>query len=181
MSLASLDAFLDVDTQIDFVFPTGALYVPGAERLLPVLARLNRYAIEQGIPLVSTACAHAEEDAEFAIWRPHCIVGTVGQLKPASLLVGQRIFEKKTTDLFLNAHAESLLADLGAAHFFVYGVVTEVCVSAAALGLLERGKSVTVVEDAVMQLHPQRAAKFYEELNARGGKVCHSDDVLCPR
>jgi nicotinamidase/pyrazinamidase len=33
--------FVDVDTQIDFLFPAGALYVPGAERLLPAIARLN--------------------------------------------------------------------------------------------------------------------------------------------
>ena len=36
--------FIDVDTQLDFLFPSGALYVPGAERLIPTLAHLTRYA-----------------------------------------------------------------------------------------------------------------------------------------
>ena len=36
--------FVDVDTQIDFLFPAGALYVPGAEALVPKIAALNRYA-----------------------------------------------------------------------------------------------------------------------------------------
>ena len=27
--------FFDIDTQIDFVYPAGALYVPGAEHILP--------------------------------------------------------------------------------------------------------------------------------------------------
>ena len=174
-------AFLDVDTQIDFVFPAGALYVPGAERILPVIANLNRYAVEHRIPLVSTACAHAEDDAEFAAWPPHCIVGTVGQAKPASLLVGQCIFEKQTTDLFESAEAEALLTELGATEFVVYGVVAEVCVSAAALGLARRGKRVIVVEDAVMHLDSAAAARFFEELQAHGGTVCKSSDVLCPK
>ena len=26
--------FMDVDTQLDFLYPAGALYVPGAERLI---------------------------------------------------------------------------------------------------------------------------------------------------
>ena len=37
-------AFFDVDTQIDFLYPAGALYVPGAERIVPAIAALNRYA-----------------------------------------------------------------------------------------------------------------------------------------
>jgi nicotinamidase-related amidase len=47
--------FFDIDTQIDFVYPAGALYVPGAEHILPVIGELNRRA-----PLViSTMDAHA--------------------------------------------------------------------------------------------------------------------------
>ena len=36
--------FFDVDTQIDFVYPAGALYVPGAESIVPLIARLNAAA-----------------------------------------------------------------------------------------------------------------------------------------
>ncbi len=31
--------FVDVDTQIDFVYPAGALYAPGAETIVPALVR----------------------------------------------------------------------------------------------------------------------------------------------
>ena len=40
-------AFFDVDTQLDFVLPAGALYVPGAESILPAVVRLNRWAAEK--------------------------------------------------------------------------------------------------------------------------------------
>ena len=42
--------FFDVDTQIDFLFPAGALYVPGAERIVPAIARLNQYAAAHRSP-----------------------------------------------------------------------------------------------------------------------------------
>src|SRR5580704_16678956 len=78
--------FFDIDTQIDFVYPAGALYVPGAERILPTVAELNRRA-----PLViSTMDAHSEDDPEFKIYPHHCVVGTTGQQKPASTLLEQR-------------------------------------------------------------------------------------------
>src|ERR1700683_5504186 len=78
--------FFDVDTQIDFMYPAGALYVPGAENVVGEIAALKRFADSQGIPLVSTMDAHSEDDPEFRVWPPHCVVGTAGQLKPEATL-----------------------------------------------------------------------------------------------
>ena len=58
--------FFDIDSQLDFLYPAGALYVPGAERIVPAIARLNRFAAMHGIPVVSTIDAHTENDPEFA-------------------------------------------------------------------------------------------------------------------
>jgi len=33
--------FFDVDTQLDFLYPAGALYVPGAESIVTRVAALN--------------------------------------------------------------------------------------------------------------------------------------------
>jgi nicotinamidase/pyrazinamidase len=170
--------FLDVDTQIDFVFPAGALYVPGAERVLPNIARLNRYAMEQGIPLISTADNHAENDSEFLKWPAHCVGGTVGQLKPQSTMVGQTIVEKQHNDVFTARRFEPLLAELGGKRFVVYGVVTEICVRFAAFGLLERGVRVELVTDAIRSLDDAAAAEMLGEFAASGG-VLTTVDVLC--
>src|ERR1700682_5103394 len=79
--------FFDIDTQIDFLYPAGALYVPGAERLLPTIAQLNQRAAI----VVSTMCAHDENDAEFKEWPPHCCIGTTGQWKPQSTMLAERV------------------------------------------------------------------------------------------
>src|ERR1700677_4355342 len=71
--------FFDIDTQIDFVYPAGALYVPGAENILPLVGELNRHAPV----LISTMDAHSEDDPEFQIFPHHCVVGPPAQHKPA--------------------------------------------------------------------------------------------------
>src|ERR1019366_10525687 len=69
----------------------GALYVPGAERIVPTITRLNCYAAAYGIPVISTADAHAEDDPEFRQWPPHCVAGTIGQHKAEVTLLEKRL------------------------------------------------------------------------------------------
>jgi len=45
------NVFFDIDTQLDFVTPAGALYAPGAERIIAAVAQLNRHAGASGIVL----------------------------------------------------------------------------------------------------------------------------------
>lgn len=181
--------FFDIDTQIDFMFPAGALYVPGAERLLPAIEQLNRYAVAHGIPVVSTTCSHAENDDEFKDWPAHCVAGTTGQLKPASTMAGktavvpncptdvdiagaqQIILEKVRLDLFTNPNIQQLLDKLQADHYVVYGVVTEYCVKCAAMGLLATGKPVTLITDAIETLNPTESEAMIAEFTKRGGVV----------
>ncbi len=178
--------FFDIDTQWDFLFPAGALYVPGAEELLPALARLTAYATARGIPLVSTMDAHSECDAEFRLWPPHCVKGTLGQRKAAATLAAgnvavpnapdalagaapQYLVEKQALDAFTNVNLRPLIAALGAERCVVYGVVTEYCVRCAALGLLEMGKRVEVVTDAIETLRREDSERALQEIVSRGG------------
>jgi nicotinamidase/pyrazinamidase len=163
--------FVDVDTQIDFLFPAGALYVPGGERLLPTIARLNHFAAAHGIPLISTTDAHSENDPEFRDWPPHCVAGTTGQHKPAETLAGQIIVEKQSLDIFTNPDFGALLARLQADRYVVYGVATEYCVRQAALGLLRTGKPVSILTDAIAAVKPEDGARALNEFIAHGGTL----------
>lgn len=173
-------AFFDIDTQIDFVFPAGALYAPGAELVLPQVARLNRHAKLHGIPLISTADAHAENDPEFALWPPHCVAGTFGQRKPDCTLVGQIVLNKQSVDCFTIPDLPPLLAQLRVEHAVVYGVVTEICVKHAVFGLLDRGIRVTLVEDAVRALDEAEAEAMIRQMQARGGTVVRTAEIAAP-
>ena len=165
-----MKAFFDIDTQIDFMFPAGALYAPCAERLLPAIARLNAHATKNGIPLISTMCAHPEDADEFKTWPPHCIVGTIGQQKPASTLQpAQIVLEKNDIDMFSNPALVPLLDSLGIDECYVYGVVLEVCVRCAVSGLLKTGRKVKLVSDASIHFDAQAGAKALEEFKTAGG------------
>jgi nicotinamidase/pyrazinamidase len=188
--------FFDVDTQIDFMFPAGALYVPGAEQLIPTIARLNAFAGSTGSQLVSTMDAHTEDDEEFHRWPAHCVVGTVGQLKPAATIldkplvvppyewagridhVRQIIIEKRHNDCFTNPNLAGMLDAFEAERYVVYGVVTEICVQYAALGLLDRGRRVEIVRDAVRELSEAAARSMFAEFTARGGAITTSEQVV---
>jgi nicotinamidase/pyrazinamidase len=166
--------FFDVDTQIDFLFPAGSLYVPGAEKLIPTLAALNRKAPV----LISTMCEHAEDDPEFAIFPPHCVAGTVGQLKPPALMVpNQILLAKQELNAFANPRLESLLRTIDADSYVVYGVVTEICVQFVAEKLLTMGKPVTIVSDAVQHLDSTKSAAFLNKFQLDGGTVKPSAEL----
>jgi nicotinamidase/pyrazinamidase len=172
--------FFDVDTQFDFLYPAGALYVRGAEQIVPSIAKLNHFAVKAGNTLVSTVDAHPENDPEFLHWPPHCVKHTFGQQKPESTLTGgtQIIFPKVKTDFYHTRSLPELVASFEADRFVVYGVVTEICVRSAAFGLLETGARVELVTDAVRSLDEAKAAAMLQEFQAGGGFLTTVQDVI---
>lgn len=190
-----MTVFFDVDTQLDFLYPAGALTAPGAEKIVPALARLTRFAAENRIQIVSTTDAHSEDDPEFKIWKPHCVVGTVGQQKTAATLLNgpailknapgaqvadaaQIIVEKQNVDCFTNPNLRPLLDRLGTDRYVVYGVFSEVCVHYALFGLLETGARVEVVTDAIKAIDPAKEKQTLERFQALGGQTTTVDKVL---
>ena len=187
--------FFDIDSQLDFLYPAGALYVPGAERIVPTIARLNRYAAANGIPVVSTTDAHAENDAEFRVWPPHCVAGTTGQHKAEITLLEKRtvvpnrecglaldgarqiIVEKQQVDAFTARNFSRVVELLAADRFVVYGVVTEICVLFAARGLLKYGKPVAIVTDAVAALTAEGSKRALEEIRGAGGTLARASEI----
>lgn len=167
--------FFDVDTQLDFLLPAGALYVPGAEGIVPNLKALTEYAAARGIPIVSTLDTHTESDPEFPEYgfHPHCVEGATGHHK-VSVTLGhpnQHFIRKSTFDCFQSPALKPLLERLGAGAYVVYGVVTEICVQCAAMGLLETGARVQLVTDAIQPLDTAQAAAFIERFVAHGGAL----------
>ena len=187
--------FFDIDSQLDFLYPAGALYVPGAEGVVPAIARLNRHAAASGIPVVSTTDAHSEDDPEFRQWPHHCVAGATGQHKAEATLLDKRvvvpnrpcdpalegaqqiIVEKQSVDAFTVPNMTRVIDMLGAGHCVVYGVVTEICVLFAARGLLRSGRAVTVVTDAVKALNPGDSARAFDEIVAAGGKLASVAEI----
>src|SRR5258708_27244255 len=82
--------FYDVDTQHDFLHPSGALYVVDGERILPVLADLTQFARDSAIRIVAQVDRHFPEDPELerngGPYPDHCMDGTHGHPKVSETL-----------------------------------------------------------------------------------------------
>jgi nicotinamidase/pyrazinamidase len=192
--------FWEVDVQRDFMLPGGNLYVPGAEKLLPNIRRLTDAARQGRVFLVSHGCFHTANDPEFQTFPPHCVKGTEGAELVPEALTGkvarvpndatakvpedlsqfqQILLEKQTLNIFESKHADELLQRLGKdPEFVVFGVVTEYCVSFAAKGLLQRGRRVAVVQDAIETLKKEEGQATIAELARLGARLTTTDQAL---
>jgi nicotinamidase/pyrazinamidase len=191
--------FVDVDTQHDFMRSSGALYVPGAERIIPKLRRLFDFARKNEISILSTMDAHTAKDPEFGQFPPHCIAGTEGQRKLDETLLSrpvvipnkpadrnlmdvarkhqQIIIEKQTLDMFSNAVSERLLRVMPP-HAIVFGVATEYCVKLACMGIRRIGIPVVLVTDAIKGLSPKTEKDALEEMRGAGVEFITLDMLL---
>jgi nicotinamidase/pyrazinamidase len=161
--------FWDVDTQVDFMDPSGELYVHGSEELLPNLARLTEAARSRGITIVHTADDHEPGDPELApgkadfvdTFPDHCLRGTPGAARvaetappPGTPEVGwdgtgfdaatlaaapEILVHKKRFDVFDNPATAKLLVALNPQTVVVYGVALDICDRYAVEGMLDRG------------------------------------------
>jgi nicotinamidase/pyrazinamidase len=194
--------FFDVDTQRDFMDSTGALYVPDAEAIIPNVERLLREAGDRKVTTISSRCAHEPGDPEFEIFPPHCIDGSPGaepvfadlpalprrevavdatadpqaQIRPGA----HYVVKKKVFDLFSNPWLEGLRRKgaFKGESCAVFGVATDYCVRACALGLAESGAHVLLVEDAVRGVAGETTSRTIDEMRDAGVEFTTTDEVL---
>ncbi len=92
-------------------------------------------------------------------------------------------FEKEVYSLFANPLAEGFVADLmarigGTPELVVYGVATDYCVKAAALGLARRGYRTTLLTDATAGITPEGTRAALDELSAAGVRLSSAAGFL---
>jgi nicotinamidase/pyrazinamidase len=194
--------FFDLDTQRDFMDSTGALYLPDADAIRPNIERLLRAAGDRKVTTISTRCAHEPDDPEFEIFPPHCVDGSPGaerifadlpalprreiavdaaadpqaQIQPAK----HYVVKKKVFDLFSNQWLGGLRrrGDFSGKSCAVFGVATDYCVRACALGLVEAGAHVLLVEDAICGVTDETISRTIDEMRAAGVEFTTTDEVL---
>lgn len=207
MSRAAKTIFWEVDVQGDFMLPEGKLYVSGAEQIVANINLLVDAARQNRVFLVSSADAHNPDDPEMQQWPLHCLKGTPGAAllaeacaEPRLVVPNQKAFalpenlesyrqvtlEKNTLDVFDNPKTDELLSRLGSdgsvakseSHFVVFGVATEYCVRCTTEGLMNRGRRVAIVTDAVRAIDAEQGEQVLENWRARGAELISTKEAL---
>jgi nicotinamidase/pyrazinamidase len=198
----------DVDTQVDFMEPSGKLYVPGAKAVASSMERLVDAARAARLVHVASADDHELTDPEISdkpdfrnTYPPHCLRGTRGAEKiletkqrdplplplvpfPPGLISGlvegksEILLLKKNFNVFTNPNTEPLLDVLDPEVIIVFGVATDVCNDAAIRGFLLRGRRVLFVEDAARGLDEARTTACTNAWRDQGVQFATTEEVV---
>ena len=182
---------IDVDTQKDFLLAEGKACIRNHRRVLAHIRRVMAWARSTNTPVISTAEVYPDNNGEDTIG--YCIDGTEGQKKIRYSLLNDRvtfaadgntdlprdmlrryqqvILHKRCIDPFIEPRIDRLLSEVRANEFIVVGISLEGAVGAAALGLLQRGKQVTVIVDAVGSHNKREAKLALRKMETKGAKL----------
>jgi nicotinamidase-related amidase len=182
---------VDIDTQKDFLLAQGKACIRNHRRVLARIRRVMAWARSQHIPIISTAEVYPDNNGDDEIG--YCIDGTDGQKKVHYTLLKDRIslaadgntdlprdmlrqhrqviLHKRCVDPFDEPRIDRLLSEVRASEFILVGASLEGAVKMTALGLLQRGKKVTVVVDAA-GTHNNREAKLaLRKMETKGARL----------
>jgi len=171
-----MKVFVDVDTVNDF-FANGALPVPNADTIRPILAKITILAKEDKIPVLKFNDCHDGKEPEMiptgGPFPLHCLKETSGAASIIETANNKAVvFEKRTYDAFDrnlgNPDIEGWLNKNNITEAWVYGVTTDWCVRAAVLGLCKRGIRTYVFENAIMGIDDKASADAKKDMRAAG-------------
>ncbi len=182
---------VDIDTQKDFLLAEGKACIRNHRRVLAHIRRVMAWARTRNVPIISTAEVYPDNNGESAI--DYCIDGTEGQKKIHYTLFNDRvtfvadgntdlprdmlrrykqiILHKRCVDPFDEPRIDRLLSEVRANEFILVGTTLEGAVKMTTLGLLQRGKKVTVVVDAVGTHSKKEALLTLRKMETKGATM----------
>ncbi len=195
-----------IDMQNDFI-PGGALEVPGGDKIIPVINRLQ----EKFDLVIATQDWHPENHMSFAssheekepfdtiewhgmdqiLWPDHCVQNSPGAGFHSDLDLQkiEAIFRKgmdKNIDSYSgfydNGHEKNTglagyLRGRNAHELFFCGLAGDVCVNFSIRDALKEGFSVTLLEDATSPIDAEEFEKIKKELKEKGCSITGSDSL----
>ncbi len=192
---------MDINTQRDFADVTGSMPVSNADVLGRSLRRVIAWAKWNSAPVVSSVESRRPMELSDSGHPIACCDGSNGQEKlPYTMLENrtriefdntfcvetdlfkkyqQVIFRKRGDDLLENPKADRFLTQLPVHEYILFGTGLETSIKSAALGLLARGKVVTIITDACGVWNEGMADLTLRQLAAKGARTVTVDELLC--
>jgi len=189
---------LDIGTQKDFFLAHGNACINGHRKALRNIRRMMAWARSNRVTVISTCEVYAKNNNGGST-AGYCVDGTDGQKKirytvvpdrvvfaadgsndlPEDLVCRHRqiILNSRCSDPFDEPRIERLLSEVAADEFIVIGADGERAVLATVLGLLQRGKRVKVVTDAIGVRDEGEAKMAFRKIKAKGAKLVETRQI----
>ena len=186
---------IDIDTQKDLFLAGGKSCIRNHRRILARIRRIMAWVRFNHIVVISTCEIYPNNNSQF-----RCIINTEGQKKisytllndrlsfivdnstdlPRDLLFAHRqiILQKRDPDPFEEPRIDRLLTEMRAKEFILIGALLEGAVKLTALGLLQRGKKVTVIVDAIGAINRRKAKLALLKLENKGAKLIEANKLV---
>jgi len=190
---------IDINTQRDLFLADGNACIRNHRRVLAHVRRMMAWARYRNVPIISTCEVYPNNNNNGGNAINYCIDGTKGQKKipytllsdrasfpadnntdlPADILRQHRqiVLHKRCCDPFDEPRIERLLSEIRASEFILIGACAEGAVSAMALGLLQRGKKVTIVTDAVGVHNKSKSKLALRKAEAKGARLVETKKI----
>lgn len=187
---------VDVDTQNHFFLNDSPLHVDDHLSVLDNIQKVFKWAHHERVPIISTVqvnngCAVCARSFSLDAFSVQKCTGTLCRRRllleardstdlPAKVVEhhDQVILQKRSFDPFAEPRSDRLFTELQADEFIIIGAPAEGAVKATALGLLARGKHVTLVADATGSFSPSLGRKARQRLKAKGVRLTDTDALV---
>ncbi len=191
IKLTDKDALIIVDMQNDFM-PGGALPVPDGDKIIPKLNLYIETFANNSLPVFYTRDWHPENHISFkghgGIWPKHCVQNTKGAEfhKDLKFPLDNKFIISKGTSRDFDAYSgfqgtilNDLLKERGIKRLFIGGVATDYCVKNTALGGLNLGYQVFILEDGIkgVDVNQGDSDKALEYLLNKGAVLINFEDI----
>ena len=191
LKITDRDALIVVDMQRDFM-PGGALPVPDGDKIIPTLNRYIQIFANNGNPVFFTRDWHPENHISFkgygGIWPAHCVQETEGAQFHPDLIIppDNKFIISKGTSKDFDAYSgfqgtilNDLLMERGIKRLFIGGVATDYCVFNTALGGINLGYQIFVLQDGIkgVDVNPGDSEKALNKLLGKGASLIDLMDI----
>jgi len=151
-----------VDMLKDFLEEKGSLFCGNeCRKIIPFIAETLEYMRNEEATIIFLGDCHEEDDKEFALFSPHCIINTWGAelINELTIMPGEYFITKTRYSGFYGTNLEEVLDSEKVEQVYIAGVCTSICVMETVADLRNRDYSTFIFREGVADFD-QEAHRF---------------------
>ncbi|MBW7906199.1 MAG: cysteine hydrolase [Phycisphaerae bacterium] len=197
--VARPDVMFDLCVQREYLSSCGVRPCLNAAEITPNLKQLIAFARLTGVRVLSCVDTRRPNDigadwlevdsrvrpeerkAPFSLLPDHGLVESDNCLSVALDILNQHqqtIFTKYHRDPYTNPKLDRLLTEMPAGRFVVFGMPLETSLRILVLGLIRRGRSVVVIDDACGYWDADQASLVLRQLHVKGALLMKTEPFI---